>query len=214
MDPLSGNKRKKPPKHSPDRNSLRTSTDVAAGPLRSREELDIGLRVDDERSNKRPRIIFQDDSGEDKELPAPEISTSGVSVGGAEHRNDPTREDPTDTGEGEGGGKLADASKVPEGDYKNTAVRAATILSDVPKDAADESGPLGSLKAVLRTIATVYANHQETVAIGKIEYLLSRVVALEEHFYSRPDDVEEQRHRDKLIRYVIIPLSDSMLSSF
>ncbi|KAF9646744.1 hypothetical protein BDM02DRAFT_2977079 [Thelephora ganbajun] len=111
MNPLFGNKRKKPHKPSPERNSLGTSTDVAAWPLRSREELGISLRVDDERSNKRRRITFQDNSGEDKELPAPEISTSGVSVGGAEHRNDPTRGDTTDTREGEGGGKLADASK-------------------------------------------------------------------------------------------------------
>ncbi|KAF9645835.1 hypothetical protein BDM02DRAFT_395499 [Thelephora ganbajun] len=83
----------------------------------------------------------------------------------------------------------------------DTALGAPAILSDVPKEATDESGPLGPLKAVLRAIAVVYyANDQETTAIGKIEYLLSRVVALEERFYSRPDDVAEQRRRDKLIR--------------
>ncbi|KAF9642942.1 hypothetical protein BDM02DRAFT_3124013 [Thelephora ganbajun] len=199
MNPLSGNKRRESHKHSPGCNSLGTSTDVAAGPLRSREELDIG--PDDGRSNKRRRITFQDNGSEDKELPMPDVSMSGIVVGDTEHKNDPTRENVTDTGEGKGKGKLAEASKVPEGDYKNTALRAATILSDVPKEAADESGPLGPLKAVLRTIAAVYyADDQETVAIGKIENLLSRIVVLEERFYSRPDDVEEQRCRSKLIR--------------
>ncbi|KAF9645838.1 hypothetical protein BDM02DRAFT_3172605, partial [Thelephora ganbajun] len=81
------------------------------------------------------------------------------------------------------------------------ALMAATVLSDVPKEAANESSPLGSLKAVLKTIAVVYAHHQETVAIGnRTENLLSRIVALEERFYSPPGDVEEQRRRSKLIR--------------
>ncbi|KAF9644128.1 hypothetical protein BDM02DRAFT_3190897 [Thelephora ganbajun] len=190
MNLLSGNKRKKLHKPSPECNSLGTFTDVAAGPLRSREESDIG-----EMSNKRARIISQDNSGQDEELLAPETSTPGVSVGDTKHRNDPTREDATDTREGEGGGKLADASKVPEGDYKNMALRAATTVSG-----ADESGPLGPLKAFLKTIAAVYTDRQETVTVGKIGYILSRIVALKEHFYSRPGDVEEQRHRDKLIR--------------
>ncbi|KAF9642143.1 hypothetical protein BDM02DRAFT_2540684 [Thelephora ganbajun] len=197
MNRLSSNKRKKSPKLSPKRNSLGTPTDVTAGPLRSQEELDVGL--DDERSNKRARIIFEDDSGEDEELPVPEVSTSGVVVGVTEHRDDPTRENTADTREG--GSKLAEASMVPQGDYMDTALGAPTILSDVPKGATDESSPLGPLKAVLRTVAVVYyANDQETTAIGKIKYLLSRVVALERRFYSRPDDVAEQRRRDKLIR--------------
>ena len=47
---------------------------------------------------------------------------------------------------------------------------------------------------------------QGTVAIGnKIENLLSRIVALEERFDSRPGDVAEQRRRDELIRYVVVP---------
>ncbi|KAF9646338.1 hypothetical protein BDM02DRAFT_3262324 [Thelephora ganbajun] len=89
---------------------------------------------------------------------------------------------------------------VPERVYESTALTTTTILS-VPKEPAGESSPLGPLKAVLRTIAAVHANRQETVAIGnKVEVLLSRIVTLEERFYSRPDDVEEQRRRDKLIR--------------
>ena len=47
---------------------------------------------------------------------------------------------------------------------------------------------------------------QGTVAIrGKIEGLRSRVVALEERFNSPPNDVEEQRRRNGLIRYGAIP---------
>ncbi|KAF9643297.1 hypothetical protein BDM02DRAFT_3176086, partial [Thelephora ganbajun] len=197
MNRLSGNKRKKSPKPSSERNSLGIPTDVAAGLLQSREELNVG--PDDERSNKRRGVTFEDDSSEDEELPVPQVSTSDVVDSGTEHGNDPTRENITDIREG--GGKLAEAPKVPQGDYMNAALRAPAILSDAPKEAADESGPLGPLKAVLRTIAVVYyANDQETAAIGKIEYLLSCVVVLEEHFYSRPRDVGEQRRRDKLIR--------------
>ncbi|KAF9645712.1 hypothetical protein BDM02DRAFT_3203014 [Thelephora ganbajun] len=198
MNHPSGKKRKRSPNPSPKRDSLGTPTDVAAGPLRSREELGIG--PDDERNNKRSRIIFQDDSNEDKGLPVPGVSASRVVIGGTEDRNDPTREHAADTGEGEGGGKLAGASKVPEGGYKNTALAAPVILSDVPREVVDESGPLGPLKAVLRTIAAIYVNNQETIAIGKIEYLLSRVVALEERFGSRPGNVEEQRRREKAKR--------------
>ncbi|KAF9642315.1 hypothetical protein BDM02DRAFT_2348566 [Thelephora ganbajun] len=197
MKHLLGKKPEKSPNPSTKSISPGIPANIAAGPLRSQEELDVG--PDGERSNKRTRITFGDDSGEDEELPAPEVSTSGVVVGVTEHRDDPTREDTADTREG--GGRLAEASNVPQGDYMNTAPRAPAILSDVPKETADESGPLGPLKAVLRIIAVVYyANDQETTAIGKIEYLLSRVVALEERFYSRPDDVAEQRCRDKLIR--------------
>ncbi|KAF9646737.1 hypothetical protein BDM02DRAFT_2976922 [Thelephora ganbajun] len=199
MKRLFGKKSKKSPEPSPKHISLGISANTAAGPLGFRAELDIG--PDDERSNGGSQIVFQDNSGEDKELPAPEASISGVAVVGTDHRSDPTRENATDTREGEGGGKLAEVSKVPEREHENTALRVATILSDVPKEATDGFGPLGSLKAVLRTTAAVYANHQETVAIGnRVESLLSRIVALEEHFYSRPDDVAEQRRRDKLIR--------------
>ncbi|KAF9646645.1 hypothetical protein BDM02DRAFT_3188688 [Thelephora ganbajun] len=198
MDRLSDKKRKKSSKPSPKRNCFGTPADVADEPLRFQEELEIGLN--DERSNKRPRIMPQDDSGEDRELPVPEPSTSDVVVSGTEHGSDPTRENTTDTGEGQWGGRPAEASKVPEGDYKNTALMAPAILSHVPKEAADESSPLGPLKAVLRTIGVGCANNQETVAIRKIEYLLSRIVALEERFDSRPDGVEELRRRGRLIR--------------
>jgi len=40
----------------------------------------------------------------------------------------------------------------------------------------------------------------------KIEDLISRVIELEELFATRPGDVEEQRRRRKLIRYVSILL--------
>ncbi|KAF9643962.1 hypothetical protein BDM02DRAFT_3263813, partial [Thelephora ganbajun] len=219
MNRLFGKKSKKSPNPSSKRISLGVSPNVAAGPLRSREELDIGpggeqthfyrdLAVDwpdsmvalGGRGSRSSRIIFQDKNGEDKELPAPEVSTSCVVVSGTEHRSDPTRKSAIDAGEEEGGGRLAETSKVSERDDKNTTLRAATILSDVPKEVAHQSGPLGPLKAVLKTIATVHADHQETIGIGnKIGVPLSRVVALEERFNLRPDDVEELRRRDKLI---------------
>ena len=39
---------------------------------------------------------------------------------------------------------------------------------------------------------------------NKVEVLLPRIAALEEHFDSRPSDVAEQRRRDELIQYVTI----------
>ena len=47
---------------------------------------------------------------------------------------------------------------------------------------------------------------QETVVINKIEDLLSRITALEARFATRPGDVQEQRRRHELIRYVILPV--------
>lgn len=56
------------------------------------------------------------------------------------------------------------------------------------------------LKAFLRLTLP-----QEAVAIGnKIENLLLHVAALEALFTTRPGDVEEQRRRNELIRYVVI----------
>ncbi|KAF9644548.1 hypothetical protein BDM02DRAFT_3190497 [Thelephora ganbajun] len=154
----------------------------------------------DERSNGGSRIASQDNSGEDNGLPVLEASTSGIADRSTEHGSDPTEENATDTIEEGGRGGQAEVSKVPEREYENTALTTTTTLS-VPKEPAGESGPLGPLRAVLRTIAAVYADHQETVSIGnRLEVLLSRIVTLEERFYSRPDDVEEQRRRDNLIR--------------
>ena len=42
------------------------------------------------------------------------------------------------------------------------------------------------------------------MAVGnKVENLLSRIVVLEDHFDSRPNDVPEQRRRHELQRYVV-----------
>lgn len=50
---------------------------------------------------------------------------------------------------------------------------------------------------------------QAAVAVGnKTEDLLSRIVALEKHFDSRPSDVAEQRRRDQLRWYEAIFLLD------
>ena len=46
----------------------------------------------------------------------------------------------------------------------------------------------------------------------EVELLLSHVVALEECFNSRPGDVAEQRLRDELIRYVLLPPQVLVLS--
>lgn len=56
---------------------------------------------------------------------------------------------------------------------------------------------------------------QGSVGVGStIELLLSRIVALEECFDSRPGDVAEQRRRDDLIMYVLVFPLDLYLSSF
>ncbi|KAF9646626.1 hypothetical protein BDM02DRAFT_3188677 [Thelephora ganbajun] len=150
----------KSPTPSPTHILLGITTNIAAGPLGFRAELDIGPDVGlDERCDRGSRIVFQDNRDEDKELLAPEASTSGIAAGGTGHRSDLARENAADTVEGEGGGGLAEVLKVPESEYENTALTATTILS-VTKEAADESGPLGPLKAVLRTLVAVHANHQ------------------------------------------------------
>ena len=56
---------------------------------------------------------------------------------------------------------------------------------------------------------------QETAAIrNEIEDILSRVFVLEKRFATPPGDVGEQRRRSELIRYVVIPPLDAMLSFF
>ena len=40
---------------------------------------------------------------------------------------------------------------------------------------------------------------------NRVANILSRIVALEERFNSRPSDVAEQRRRDELIRYATVP---------
>ena len=91
----------------------------------------------------------------------------------------------------------------------------------------------GPLKAVLQSLhSAVYADcqvciqppaqgsplrtsFQGTVTVGgKIEGLISRVVALEERFNSPPNDVEEQRRRNELIRYAAAPPLWQVLTSF
>ena len=94
--------------------------------------------------------------------------------------------------------------------------RRGTLLGGVQ----DDTEKFGPLKLVLGGIPALYANHevrlkpcaqyspsrtdsQEIVTVSnRVKNLLSRVVALEERFNSRPSDVTDQRHRDGLIRYV------------
>ena len=93
------------------------------------------------------------------------------------------------------------------------------------------AGGFGPLRAILGAISAVYTDHkvrsqplltillsrvdsQETVVTkNKIEDILSRVAILETLFATSPGDVAEQRRRDQLIRYVVIPPLDSILSS-
>jgi len=110
-------------------------------------------------------------------------------------------------------------------------LRAAPILLDVAEENAHGFGPL---KAILGAISAIYVNYevrlrppvqnspltnlftlQETIPVrNKIEDLLSRVATLEELFATLPGDVAEQRCRSEVIRYAIIPLLDTVLSSF
>ena len=47
---------------------------------------------------------------------------------------------------------------------------------------------------------------QESVSVGnKVEVLLQRIASLEALFATLPGDVDEQRRRYDLIRYVVIP---------
>ena len=88
--------------------------------------------------------------------------------------------------------------------------------------AKSDTEKFGPLKIALGNIPTLCANHtvrsqppahnivshsfQETTAMGnKLSNLLSRIVALESRFDSRPSDMTEQRRRDDLIRCVTIP---------
>jgi len=67
----------------------------------------------------------------------------------------------------------------------------------------------------LLTISSLQIHLQETLVVrDKIEDLLSRVAALEADFATLPGDVDEQRRRRELIRYVILSLWGSTLTSF
>ncbi|KAF9648974.1 hypothetical protein BDM02DRAFT_3114698 [Thelephora ganbajun] len=79
MKRLFGKKPKKSPKPSPKPVSPGIPANVASKPL----------APDDEGNNRGSRVVFQDNSGEDKGPPAPGVSTSGVAVIGTDHRSDP-----------------------------------------------------------------------------------------------------------------------------
>ncbi|KAF9642557.1 hypothetical protein BDM02DRAFT_3133008 [Thelephora ganbajun] len=196
MNRLFGKRSKKSPKPSPKHNFPGIPTNAAAELLRPREDLDIGPDGN------------QIHSCHDLENTK---GATAVKTKGFPHRRfrhlalrlmvlkieEILQERTQLTPERENA--EADQPRRRRREYENTALTTTAILS-VPKEPAGESSPLGPLKAVLRTIAAVHANHQETVAIGnKIEVLLSCIVALEERFDSRPGDVEEQRRRRELI---------------
>ena len=55
---------------------------------------------------------------------------------------------------------------------------------------------------------------QEMVTVkSKTENLLQRIIALEEHFEARPDNVRDMRHRHDLIEYAIFSPRNIILSS-
>jgi hypothetical protein len=104
---------------------------------------------------------------------------------------------------------------------KDTALGVLGIAFDVAVGASEAFTPL---KAVLGVISAIYKNHevrprpfvpntvltnplQETAAVReKIQHLSLRVDALETIFAEPTNDVAEQRRRDELLRYAIVPL--------
>jgi hypothetical protein len=104
-------KSKKSPRLSQQHLVLGLPTNVAAGPLGFRAELDIGPKGEetrfyhgfwsrptwfdttlDEESPRTSRIAFHDKRSEGQQLPAPETSTPSVAVASTEHGNDLTGE--------------------------------------------------------------------------------------------------------------------------
>jgi hypothetical protein len=104
-------KSKKSPKPPQRHIILGIPANIGVGPLGFRAELDIGSKgeqsrcyhdleadkpdptaVPDEKDARASRIVFRDEGGGGQELPAPEASTSGVTVDGIEHGNDPAGE--------------------------------------------------------------------------------------------------------------------------
>jgi len=109
MDRLFEKKSKKAHKSTQRLISLGIPTNIAAGPLGFRAELDIeprgGSRSShnfeyqsdstvtlDENDTRASRIVFQDKKREDQGLSVPGTSTAGALVGGGEHGDDPTGE--------------------------------------------------------------------------------------------------------------------------
>ena len=101
---------KKSPEKPQQHISLGISTNIAAGPLGFRAELDIGpkgeldrlsrLQADrpdltvtlDKKDTRASRIVFHNEDREDQALPTPGTPTTGAAVGGDEHEDVPTGE--------------------------------------------------------------------------------------------------------------------------
>ena len=109
MNRLFSRKPKKSLKHS--QRVLGIPTNIAAGPLGFRAELDTSPKGEKNRdyqdleadltdstvalgknNNKGLQIVFQGTTGEGQALPAPEISTPDAVVSGADHGGDPPSE--------------------------------------------------------------------------------------------------------------------------
>ena len=109
MDRLFEKKSKKSHKSAQRHVSLGIPTNIAAGPLGFRAELDIGPKGErrshrdsesrpdstvtpDENDTRVSRIVFKDKKREDQGLPARGTSTAGVVVGGGGHGDGPPSE--------------------------------------------------------------------------------------------------------------------------
>ena len=86
------------------------------------------------------------------------------------------------------------------------ATQTSSDLSNSPWGTSQHFVPTTRLACNLPLTIIISHNFQETTTVGdKLSNLISRIVALESCFDSRPSDVEEQRRRDDLIRCVTVP---------
>ena len=111
MDRLFDKKSKKSLKISQQHTSLGIPANIAVGPLGFRADLDIGPKgeqgrsyhvldadwlnltvVLDEEDTRVSRIVFRENKGKGRALPAPETSTPGAVVGGDEQKTGPISE--------------------------------------------------------------------------------------------------------------------------
>ncbi|KAF9779846.1 hypothetical protein BJ322DRAFT_1129720, partial [Thelephora terrestris] len=172
---------KKTPKPSHQVVSPGNASNIVPGP----SDLASGLTAVPEDEGSR-MDSFQHNIGEDVEHPASKLQTFGVVVGGPGHGYVLDADDA-------GGGEI----ESPEASRTAKRTREGTF----PGGANKTSEKFGRLKLVLGAIPAVFATHEGSVAVGnRIEILLSRTAALEEHFNSRPAESAELRRRDEWIR--------------
>ncbi|KAF9790924.1 hypothetical protein BJ322DRAFT_1208238 [Thelephora terrestris] len=155
---------------------LRASTDHVAGPPGFRAEPQSQANPQDsvalpDKDHRVLQTTIHDERGGDPGLLPPDTSVTGVApYRAAESANESTENRTCDVEED--GGDLAVA----------------------PSD------KFGALKAILEATSAAPADPKEAVTISnKIKNLLPRLITLEDHFDTLPDDVGDFRRRNKLI---------------